>query len=319
MAVATNRWKLGLFVIVGFAVALSALVVFGAQSFSKKTVEVVSFFDESVQGLDVGSPVKFRGVTVGRVSSIDIAENQRHVQVTSALSAEQVGRLKIGARGNVGHSVLHTDMRVQLAQAGITGVKFILIDFVDSKTNPVIPLPFKPPPNYIPTAPSTMKNIEDSVVKTTNRFPEIADDAARAILQIRSVAEQVEQGRLPERAGDTLAQANASLGELNRQLAALNTGQLSRDASKNLQEFNAILVRTNALLSRLDGEQGLFHNAERSADAIRDLAHNARSVGPELELTLREIRGAARSIKRLADELERDPDMLLKGRAARKP
>ena len=41
----------------------------------------------------------------------------------------------------------------------------------------------------------------------------------------------------------------------------------------------------------------------------------ARTLGPELELTLREIRGAARSIKRLADALERDPDMLLKGRA----
>jgi paraquat-inducible protein B len=191
VAVATNRWKLGLFVIVGFAVALAALVIFGAQSFNKKTVEVVSFFDESVQGLDVGSPVKFRGVTVGRVSAIEIAENLRHVQATSELSAEQVGRLKLGARGTgngtgngtgIGSKsriVVHPDMRVQLAQAGITGVKFILIDFFDSKTNPVVPLPFQPPRNYIPTAASTMKNLEDTVVKTTNRFPEIADDAAR--------------------------------------------------------------------------------------------------------------------------------------------
>lgn len=319
MAVATNRWKLGLFVIVGFAVAFAALVLFGARSFSKKTVEFVSFFDESVQGLEVGSPVKFRGVTVGRVSAIDIAENLRHVQVTSELSVEQVGRLNLGARGKgSGGILMHPDMRVQLAQAGITGVKFILIDFFDSKSNPVVPLPFKPPPNYIPTAASTMKNLEDSVVKTANRLPEIADDAALAMQQIRSVAEQLEQGRLPERAGETLAQANATLADLSRQLNAMNAGQLSADASKNLQEFNAILVRTNALLARLDGEHGLFHNAERSADAIGDVARGARSLGPELELTLREVRGAARSIKRLADALERDPDMLLKGKATRK-
>ncbi len=320
MAVATNRWKLGLFVIVGFAVAFAALVLFGAHSFSKKTVEFVSFFDESVQGLEVGSPVKFRGVTVGRVSAIDIAENLRHVQVTSELSVEQVGRLNLGARAKGrGGILMHPDMRVQLAQAGITGVKFILIDFFDSKSNPVVPLPFKPPPNYIPTAASTMKNLEDSVVKTANRLPEIADDAALAMQQIRSVAEQLEQGRLPERAGETLAQANATLADLSRQLNAMNAGQLSADASKNLQEFNAILVRTNALLARLDGEHGLFHNAERSADAIGDVARGARSLGPELELTLREVRGAARSIKRLADALERDPDMLLKGKATRKP
>ena len=320
MAVATNRWKLGLFVIVGFGVAFAALVLFGAHSWSKETVEFVSFFDESVQGLEIGSPVKFRGVTVGRVSAIDIAENLRHVQVTSELSLEQVGRLNLGTRGK-GHAaiVMHPDMRVQLAQAGITGVKFILIDFFDSKTNPVMPLPFKPPPNYIPTAASTMKNLEDSVVKTANRFPEIADDAARAMLQIRSVAEQLEKGQLPERAGQTLTQANATLADLSSQLKAMNTAQLSGEAAKNLQEFNVILVRTSALLARLDGEQGLFHNAERSADAIGEVARGARTLGPEMELTLREVRGAARSIKRLADELERDPDMLLKGRAVKKP
>lgn len=319
MAVATNRWKLGLFVIVGFGVAFAALLLFGARSWSKETVEFVSFFDESVQGLEIGSPVKFRGVTVGRVSAIDIAENLRHVQVTSELSVEQVGRLNLGthSRGR-GGIVMHPDMRVQLAQAGITGVKFILIDFFDSKTNPVVPLPFKPPPNYIPTAASTMKNLEDSVVKTANRFPEIADDAARAMLQIRSVAEQLEQGRLPERAGETLTSANATLADLSAQLKAMNTAQLSAEAAKNLQEFNVILVRTSGLLARLDGEQGLFHNAERSADAIGEVARGARTLGPELELTLREVRGAARSIKRLADELERDPDMLLKGRAVRK-
>jgi paraquat-inducible protein B len=163
-----------------------------------------------------------------------------------------------------------------------------------------------------------MKNLEDSVVKTANRFPEIADDAARAMLQIKRVAEQLEKGHLPERASETLTQANATLADLSTQLKAMNTAQLSAEAAKNLQEFNLILVRTSALLARLDGEQGLFHNAERSADAIGEVARGARTLGPEMELTLREVRGAARSIKRLADELERDPDMLLKGRAVRK-
>ena len=86
MAVGTNRWKLGLFVLVGFGVALAALLLLGARSWGKKTVEVVSYFDESVQGLELGTSVKFRGVTVGRVASIDIARDLRHVQVTSELS-----------------------------------------------------------------------------------------------------------------------------------------------------------------------------------------------------------------------------------------
>ena len=315
MAVGTNRWKLGLFVLAGVAVALGALLLLGAKALSQKTVEFVSYFDESVQGLELGSSVKFRGVTVGRVAKIDIAENLRHVQVTSELSVEEVGKLRLAVKPN--GIQLHPDMRVQLAQTGITGVKFILIDFFDSTTNPVVPLPFKPPPNYIPTASSTMKNLEDSVTRTANRFPEIADDAARAVAQVRLVAEQIQAGKLPERGAETLTHANTALTELNTQLKAINAGQLSSEAEKNLQEFNGVLVRTNALLARLDSEQGLFSNAERSADAIGDVARNARSLGPELELTLREVRGAARSIKRLADALERDPDMLLKGRATK--
>lgn len=316
MAVGTNRWKLGLFVLVGFGVALAALLLLGARSWGKKTVEVVSYFDESVTGLEVGTSVKFRGVTVGRVSGIDIARDLRHVQVTSELSVEKVSQLDLGvsARG-LKKSKMPAGLRVQLAQTGITGVRFVLIDFFDPQTNPVEPLPFETPSNYIPTASSTMKNLEDTVTKAANRFPEIADEAARAMTQVRLVAEQIQAGRLPDRATETMNQANVSLSELTKQLKAMNLAKLSGDAEQNLKEFNGVLVRTNALLARLDGEQGLFHNAERSADAIGEVARGARSLGPELELTLREVRGAAHSIKRLADDLDRDPDMLLKGRA----
>ena len=315
MAVGTNRWKLGLFVLAGLAVAFGALLLLGARALQQNTEKFVSYFDESIQGLELGSPVKFRGVTVGKVSSIDIAQDLRHVQVTSELSVEQVGKLRLSAKGDA--SKLHPNMRVQLAQTGITGVKFLLIDFFDAASFPVPPLPFKPPSNYIPTASSTMKNLEDTVTRTANRFPEIADDTAKAVAQVRLVAEQLQQGRLPERGAETLSHANAALTELNTQLKAMNAAQLSSSADQSLKELSAVLTRTNALLSRLDGEQGLMRTAERSSEAIGEVARNARTLGPELELTLREIRGAARSVKRLADELERDPDMLLKGRAGR--
>jgi paraquat-inducible protein B len=54
MALGTNRWKLGLFVILGLALATAAAVVLGAHTFNEATVRNLSYFDESVQGLDVG-------------------------------------------------------------------------------------------------------------------------------------------------------------------------------------------------------------------------------------------------------------------------
>ena len=57
MATGTNHWKLGLFVIAGIAVALISLVTLGARNWNKESVLFVSYFDESVQGLELGSPV----------------------------------------------------------------------------------------------------------------------------------------------------------------------------------------------------------------------------------------------------------------------
>lgn len=313
MAVGSNHWKLGLFVLLGVGVALAVAMLLGVQSWNKKTIEFVSYFDESVQGLALGSPVKYRGVTVGHVAAVDIAVDLRHVEVTSELNAERVGKLNLNAFGF--GAVPAPELRVQLAQTGITGVKFILIDFVDPKTTPVVPLPFETPNNYIPTAPSTLKNLEDSIVLTADRLPEIANDAALTMQSIRLIAQQVEAGKLPKNANQTLERANLTLAEFTTQLKAMRTAELSKSAEQSLATLDALLARSDALMARLESKTGLLSNAERGVVAMSEVAIGARTVGPELELTLREVRGAARSIKRLADALERDPDMLLKGRA----
>jgi ABC-type transporter Mla subunit MlaD len=313
----TNHWKLGLFVIIGIGVALAALVTLGAQQWTDKTVTYFSFFDESVQGLEVGSPVKFRGVTVGRVAAIDIAPDRRHVEVENELFVEQLTRLGLHsiARGDTGINVPPT-LRVQMAQTGITGVKFIQLDYFDPKVYPLQILPFKAPRNTIPATPSTMKNLEDSVVRTANQFPDIATALLGTVTKLNSLMDSVEQQRLPNRAGDTMAEANAAMTELRSQLKALNAAALSASAEKNLAELNRALTGVNGLLERLDKDHGLMESAELAARSMNEVARGAQTVGPELELTMREVRGAARSIRRFVDALERDPDMLLKGRAA---
>lgn len=100
MAAPTNHWKLGLFVVVGFVLVLSTGAVLGARSLRKEVVRYVSYFDESVQGLETGSPIKFRGVTIGNVGWIDVAPDHRHVEVTSELGvAELTGSASTRRRG----------------------------------------------------------------------------------------------------------------------------------------------------------------------------------------------------------------------------
>ncbi|MDF2697869.1 MAG: Paraquat-inducible protein, partial [Labilithrix sp.] len=77
-------------------------------------------------------------------------------------------------------------------------------------------------------------------------------------------------------------------------------------------------TKMNAVLDRVDGDDGLITSIRRASDAFGTFGRGAGSTTRELDQTLREVREAAESIRVLTEALERDPDMLLKGRAKAK-
>ena len=99
MSAPTNHWKLGAFVVGSVLIGLTAAALLTAQTMQIVTVTYTSYFDESVTGLEVGSPVRFRGVTIGNVSAIDVAPDRRHVEVTYALGVKVLKRLGLAGTG----------------------------------------------------------------------------------------------------------------------------------------------------------------------------------------------------------------------------
>jgi paraquat-inducible protein B len=316
MATPVNHWKLGLFVVVGVVLSLVTVTFLGAESLKKQVVSYQTFFDESVQGLEVGSPVKFRGVTVGTVSAIGVAADRRHVAVTSDLNVADLADLGLSVgKGTKLKIRVPPDLRMQVVSQGITGVKFLLIDFFVVKDNPVEPLPFPVPDNYIPAAVSTMKNLEDAVVRAMNRVPEIAEALVIVLTKVNALLDDVQKDKLVENGASALARANQLLVTLQGAIKDVHVGELSAEARQSLALLNGTIERANTLLARVDGDRGLLASAQRASDAVGDVAVNARSLGPELEETLRDVQEFSGAFQRVADALERDPDMLLKGRA----
>jgi phospholipid/cholesterol/gamma-HCH transport system substrate-binding protein len=321
MSAPTNHWKLGLFVVVGIVMTLAAVAALGARSARTEVGRYVSYFDESVQGLDVGSPIKFRGVTIGTVGRIGIAPDHRHVEVMSELGVAELGRLRL----NVGEGpakrdarkklAMATDLRVQLASAGLTGVKFLQLDFFDVTDNPPPVLPFEVPENYIPAASSTMKNIEDSLVHMMSRLPEVADQMTGILAKVDRVLGELEGQKLPDQLAAMIANTNHILGEAQHKIDQVDAGKLSRQAEQSLDGLNETVGRMNKLLAHVDGETGLLSSVVRASDAFGDTVRNADGLGAELEAALQAVQEAGRSIHKLADTLEKDPDMLLKGRS----
>jgi len=285
---ATNHWKLGLFVLLAIGATLGALFWLGARRFRRESFPAISYFDESVQGLDIGSPVKFRGVTVGTVSDITIAPDHRHVQVTSDMYVDALVRLGLRtAAPKSGEEFIAPNLRVQLASAGITGVRFIQTDFFDPERYPPPRLPFETPWNYVPSAPSTLKSVEEAAIEIINRLPVLED-----------------------RAKDTLADLRKTLGSFD----ALATGLGAEDGSfyQAVHELRAAAMRVGRALD----EAKLGATTASFRDTSASVGHAATGLGDaqdELQASLVALREALESVRTLADSLERDPSVLLRG------
>jgi phospholipid/cholesterol/gamma-HCH transport system substrate-binding protein len=320
MSAPTNHWKLGLFVVIGFFMTLSTVAWLGARSMRKDVGRYVSYFDESVQGLEVGSPIKFRGVTIGSVAKIDIAHDHRHVEVVSELGKDELTRLGLDVvSGPIDpNRPLKLEqglgLRVQLVSSGLTGLKFLQLDFFPVAENPEPSLPFQVPANYIPAVPSTMKNIEDSLVRVVQRLPELVDQLGGVLSKVDFILGTVKDNELPERMVMVLDNANTVLGEAQKKIAGLDTSKLSKDASKTLKGLDETVTRMNTLLARVGGDKGLLASVTRASDAVGDTVRGVDGIGNQLEDTLGAVEKAAKAIQKLVNALEKDPDMLLKGR-----
>ena len=321
MAAPQNHWKLGLFVVAGLALALATVAVLGVRTMQQEVGLYVSYFDESVQGLEVGSPIKFRGVTIGSVGRIEVAPDHRHVEVGSELRVDALARLGLDVAKNPAlfgappRLVQATDLRVQLASAGLTGVKFLQLDFFDVTAFPAPELPFPVPTNTIPTAPSMIKGIEDSVTSMANSLPEITDRISSILGEVDVIVREVRERHFPERLAASIDKVDGLVAEAQEMLGQVDSGGLSRDARRTLAQAAAAMGRLDGILARIDRDDGLLTSIERVSDALGDALRGAEGVGGQLTDTLVSVQSFARSFRNLTEALEQDPDMLLKGRS----
>ncbi len=296
MSAPTNRWKLGAFVVLSAAAGLAGAVVLTAQSLQGVTVSYTSYLDEAVTGLETGSPVGYRGVKVGSVSDIRVAPDRRHVEVTYSLVADVLRRLGLAGQGTGEKTklIIVPELRVQIAPTGLTGTKTLQIDFFDVGSAPPPVLQFPVPDNYIPAIPSTMKNLEDSLVRASDRLPELLREATGVAERVNALLEDVDRRGLPGKTFATLLRADELFARLQ-----------------------VTLGKVDGVVERLDGNEGLLASVQRSSDSLGDAA--GPRLGDNLEASARDLREAAVAMRQLAEALQRDPDMLVKGKSKVEP
>ena len=259
--------------------------------------------------------MRFRGIEVGRVSRIGLAPDRRHVKVTCALAVKQLDRLGLVTGGRQPPEfALQPDMRAQLSQTGLAGPQVIAIDYFDPATHPVTTLPFPVPARTIPSAPSTLAGLEDSLSTAAARLPDLLARASTLFAAGSEIVSQLGDAHLGDRTDETLRSADAVLALMRSELGRLSTEQVPEQLGRAVEELNGALSQLDRLLSDANGERGLVASAQRATDAVGEAARGSRDVGHQIDATLQEVRQTAATIRRLADALDRNPDMLVKGR-----
>ncbi|MEM9691184.1 MAG: MlaD family protein [Myxococcota bacterium] len=281
------------------------------RSLAADTETYRTYFSETVQGLAIGSSTKFRGVNVGSVVAIAVAPDGEHIAVTVELSSAKKELLHFDDHPN------GMKLCAQLTAVGLTGTKVIQFDyFSPDACEAATELPFDTQgEKTIASATSVLADLEEAVHRVSRSVPTIVTDLSRLIARTDAIAAQFEREGLPQLAAAWLRSFTATLDRIDARVAALDTRRLSRDTRLALKDLRQTSASMRRLMEEAGSRDGLLRSATRTSTALGDLAQGLQGNGREMRQLVRDLSDAARAVRRFTDTLERDPDMLLKGRA----
>lgn len=305
MSVQVTSIKLGLLTIA--AVVAGFAVVFALGLRRAPTDAYHTYFDESVQGLDLGAPVKYRGVSIGRVASVAVAPDRRHVDVELAVDRGDARRLDLEHEA--------PRLRARLAIQGVTGLKFVDVDLADPADSPPEALPFPSARRFIPSRRSLLDDLGGDLATLSNRLPLLVDRATTTLAKLERVLDDVAGQRLPARLAAVLDGADATLAQTRHLIAGVDSARLPGRLAATADRAAVVLAHVDGVLTQLEGAGDLLASVRRTSDTFGDVGRSTQGSTAELDRTLRDLGEAARALRDLVDEIDRDPDMLVKGRA----
>ncbi len=311
----------GLFFLIGVALVFGTIALFGRLNLFGETRDAEIVFDGSVSGLGVGSPVTFRGVRIGAVSSVAIAFDPRtheaHIPVKIQLVASKVLLPKDYAGGRAPISQWVADgLRAQLVPVSlIANESAIDLDFnrsVAPKYHPdIVDLP-EIPANGAP---------QGQVARQLSQLPlkEMTDNAILALQSVRKLSDTIGKS-LPavldstrsssEKAGQALDAARTAIEQLqirmDSTLAGIDrlTGSADRQLNGRGADLHALLVNSNQAISNT---RDVLSNLKEMTDARSPDRAN-------LESALNDLSDASAALRGLANDIEENPKLLLTGR-----
>ena len=323
MSTKVSPTLIGAFVIGAVALIVIAILLLGSGRLFRQTRDFVLYFDNSVNGLRVGAPVKFKGVEVGSVKDIRL-QLEKGAEVNKIPVIIEIDLEKLTLRGatpeiavdrEAFHKAVVDGFRGQLAMESlVTGVLYVALDFF-----PGTPINFVQQENVnnkypeIPTLPTSLELAKGAVERILNKLEEV--DFKRLIDSLTKTSDGV--GQLVSDNSPTVKSILQSVDQAMPQLrgAISDFRTLTATANNNVTNVSADLPQTlTAAHSAIEQIAATMKEAETTIVSVRATIDPNSPTFYELTKSLREVSGAASSIRLLADSLDRNPQAPILGR-----
>lgn len=321
MSAKANYFKIGLFVIIATLIAVIIVIVLGAGMLFREEVMVETYIDGSVQGLDVGAPVKFRGVKVGEVREITLPRIAYKLRQTAypyvivrftidwgLIGVEKKERKEFLSRLKV--ATEEFGLRVRLASQGLTGVAYLEADWLDPERFPPLEFDWEPKYPVIPSAPSTLTAIKESIDKISSslekvNFEELADDVKGTLNAIEEKVEGIDTKGISDNVVDLLKEVRLTDKRLKQ---ILDKPEID-DALSDLRET---MANAKTLTGSLSNK--LPETVAEIRKAIRRIDNMISSQQYDIEVMIENLRLISSNIRELTENIKRYPSEIIFGK-----
>lgn len=294
----SSKFLIGFFVVAGTAICAAIIIWIGASDLFMKGSLYSVYFDESVQGLQVDSAIKYRGVEIGKVQKISLAPDYRLIEII----------MKIDLEGDLQNQTV-----AMLKTAGITGIVFIELDPLrpgDLANSPKIN--FKP---KYPVIPSRRSDISRFFADTGVIIQSIKDMDIKGVSdQVRSTTKAIESFLEGKRMNNIMANLESTSVSLDQAVAKINKTIAEGKVDRAINETMGVLSDARQLIGKAKNEIESLNLKEKSSRTdilINDIDRKTKAITNELQDTAENLRVTSENLQKLSDSLTQNPSELI--------
>ena len=312
MTVERSYARLGFFIVVTLVVALATAALFIQRWRTRAVIGLVTYTTENVSGLDVSSPVRYRGVSVGRVTELRVDPRGITVEIDFELLIDRLNTIGVSPtriRQIADFGGVFPRLRARIVGNPVTGESYLLLD-APQNPPPPIALGFTPNRPYVPSIPSVFATAQD-------RLPALLD-RAEATLQTL--------GEIVTRIPASLDRSDRFFTNVERIAQKSQLPALSGDSRKFFTTTSAQIEQIRSELDGLIGTEGtLVKFSEEARTAIKaanlpaatnsaqDAANKSELASDDLRRSLPAIRDSLEQLRDLARQLQEQPESVVYG------